>query len=127
MIPAPFLVCPECGAPLDDRKFVGTVCEECLNRRYHVILLQREAEAWAENKFDDVELSREKGRVQHPVLKFDRGVTYCCVKATESRPRRMRVKLNHFPEGLCPKCLTNYERVQRRAAELRQAKGAPNA
>ena len=122
MIGAGQLGCPECGARLGVRK-LGTLCEDCLNRRYYVVLLQREAEAWAENHFDDVELSREKGRVQHPVLKFDHHVTYCCAKASESRPRRMRVKLDQFPEGLCPQCLKNFTRVQLRANELRQAKG----
>lgn len=120
----PPLVCPECGEWLPALS-LGAPCPACLNRRYLRAMLERELRAWADGAFVDVELSRERGRLQHPVMKVEPALTFCGARATESRRKRRRVKLNDLPSAgtICTVCLGNLQRVQTAAAELRRAKG----
>ena len=104
-------------------RILGSTCESCLNRRYLEAMLDRECSAWANVPYVDVALSRERGRLQHPVLKVDQGLTYCGDRATEGRNKRMRVKPDSLPAGVCTVCVRNFQRVQQRAAEMRRAKG----
>jgi hypothetical protein len=118
------LVCPECGAWLK-KLALGTACEQCLNKRYLGIMLERERDLWVSTAFADVELSRGRTRLRHLVLKVDRGLAYCGAPATEPKKRRVPVRIDVLSDGVCTECLNNFHRVQKRAAERRRGEGVP--
>ena len=120
----PSPVCPECGGYLPDRS-LQTICEDCLNRRYLRVMLERERELWTNHPPADTELARARGRLQHVVLTVDRQMTHCGQRATEPRKRRQKVKPNEVPVGVCPPCLANYNRIHQFAADLRRDRGGP--
>lgn len=109
--PGPVLYCDECHTQLPDTKLKG-VCAACLNKRYLGTMLKRERDTWAKIGFAEIELSRERGRLQHLVLKIDAGITYCGERATEGRKKRERKKLDALPPGLCTNCLRNFQELQ---------------
>lgn len=118
------LACPECGGDLP-KGAMQVICEDCLNRRYLRVMLERERELWTDRPPAVTELARARGRVQHVAMAIDPQLTHCGQRATEPRKKRQRVKPNEVPAGVCPPCLANYNRIHQFAADLRRDRGGP--
>lgn len=113
--PAPAPVCPKCGRELPA---LAIACRDCVKQGVLEAMLEQEREAWTNGYFFELELSRERGRAQHLVLKVDWDLTYCAERATEARKKRRHVNPDHLPEGICRVCLDNFQRMRQRAGEV---------